>query len=109
MTILMCSLIQAAPYYDCPPEYDGVSDGSGKLWTINVYDNYYRKNIPTFASDSTAKSGLDGYADWKYGMANVVEAGLQEKDTCGRTILLHELLHLKYKNIESVHLNCITW
>ena len=113
LTMAICSLIPVAPYYDCPPDYDGILDNSGELWKINVYNNYYRGNIPTASATyySSAKSGFDGYANWETGTINVVEDGLKKKDSCDRTILHHELLHMKHKNLERVHYdtNCMIW
>ncbi|MFB5597914.1 MAG: hypothetical protein ACE5RJ_02705 [Nitrosopumilaceae archaeon] len=109
--MVICSLIPVAPYYDCPPTYDGVLDDSGELWKINVYHNYYRGNIPTSSTiyDSSAKSGFDGYANWQTGTINVVEDGLTKTDSCNRTILQHELLHMKYKDAGLIHTTCIIW
>ena len=93
-TMMICSLTIITPYYDCSEQ-----------WEINVYPNKYSGMIPCPVSDTDNLYGCTNYLHKKIDMLKI---GLDRKDDCNRTILLHELLHMKY-NDQTPHYSCIYW
>jgi hypothetical protein len=84
-TLVICSLIINAPYYDCD-----------ETWQIYIFDIDSSKYCKEYKSYACAKwfpkrvyIGLNHDNSWV--------------DTCGHKLLLHELNHLKYLNGNYCH------
>lgn len=92
--MIICSLSIAAPYYDCSEQ-----------WEINVYPNQYLGQIKCPIPNN---GGLYGCANFDQKRIDLLQIGIDFKDECNRTVLLHELLHMKYKD-QSVHSSCKFW
>ena len=91
----MCELTENAPYYDCSVQ-----------WQINIFTNDLYGLIPC---PYAHQGGLSGCANCIHHKIDIFMSGLSgEKDYCGRTIFHHELIHMKYKNLES-HYTCNMW
>lgn len=93
-SMMICSLTLSVPYYDC-----------SEKWEINVYPNKYSGMIPCPVSDTDNIYGCTNFLHKKIDMLKI---GLDRKDDCNRTILMHELLHMKYKD-QTPHSSCIYW
>ncbi len=93
-TMMICSLTLVTPYYNCSEQ-----------WEINVYPNKYSGMIPCPVSNTDNLYGCTNYLHKKIDMLKI---GLDRKDDCNRTILLHELLHMKYQD-QTPHYSCIYW
>jgi len=94
LIMIICSLTAAAPYYDCSEQ-----------WEISVYSNQYLGLIPCPTSNS---GNLLGCANFVHNKIDLIQSGVNSKDECNRTILLHELLHMKYKD-QTIHSSCRSW
>ena len=94
LTMMICSLTVVAPYYDCSEQ-----------WEINVYPNQYFGLIPCPVSNS---GQLMGCANFLHNRIELIQFGAYFKDECNRTILLHEILHMKYKD-QNIHSSCRSW
>ena len=87
--LLFCALIYTSPYYDCPPEYDGVQDGTGSIWTIHYYDDYTTKWCEMLGLRVYTCANVDlDHINFFLPLKNIV-------DDFGMTALEHELEHLK--------------
>lgn len=86
-TLKMCSLSYYRPYYDCPPEFDGKNDESGKMWTIYIFDGDAWMNCLRYKSSSCAT--------WPSDIIYYEITDKQWRDSQGRGLLEHELEHLK--------------
>jgi hypothetical protein len=93
-TMMICSLTLVTPYYNCSEQ-----------WEINIYPNKYSGMIPCPVSNTDNLYGCTNYLHKKIDMLKI---GLDRKDDCNRTILMHELLHMKYKD-QTPHYSCIFW
>ena len=89
-TLIICAITNTAPFYDCPPEYDGVQDFSGELWTVKIYSWDAWKHCKEFESNACVK--------WKESTIHISINQPLWKDSCGWNTLWHELNHLKTKD-----------
>jgi len=94
LIMIICSLTVAAPYYDCSEQ-----------WEINVYPNQYYGLITCPILNS---GNLYGCANFNQNRIDLLWLGVDYKDECNRTVLLHELLHMKYKD-QTIHSSCKFW
>ena len=84
-SMVICSLTIIAPYYDC-----------SETWTLYLYDSY-------------PKSSCDGLLSCAKNYPPSIYYPVYQPqvwmDFCGKTILQHELNHLKYNDNNYCHEN----
>ena len=101
-TLIICSLISNAPYYDCNVE-----------WTIFIYDgdakDYCSGNLAC-AIRSISPNLYDGeiHIDAKYNKILIGKSGIyrvyaEVTDRCGNNVLWHELQHLVTRDRNNCH------
>ena len=93
--IIICSLIQADPFYDCPPWYDGDYESpSGDFWYIVIWSDW---NVPCWKDGKIiVRGGCAVYPSNSIFLSNQTHGMESVKPKWeGMTVLQHELEHLK--------------
>ena len=93
--MLICSLLEVTPFYDCPPWYDGdYTSSSGDIWFIVMWDG---DTVPCW-KDGIVKphNGCAVYDSDSIFVANNTQGYISSAPLWkGMTILQHEIEHLK--------------
>lgn len=92
--MLICALTVVAPYYDCPEYIDGVDDGSGQMWLIEINDDY-----EVWCGDSWAW----GCAIWRGFDIPIIRLSTNHMYFQDESPLWHEIQHIRldYTHLES--------